>query len=145
MSQVHRVIFRLSIYLLVLFIAESVFGQQPISNKNQKIEACLKSKKCVFQLRGEATANPVMSFIVAKEVWASFGEKEKDDLRTLLKEKMEQAKTKPELYTDIPASAPFYQKALSNIRNTRSYSIILSNSQGAGGALSVDNEILVDF
>lgn len=85
-----------------------------------------------------------MSFIVAKEVWESFEEKDKNDLRALLKQKIEHAKAQPELYTDIPASAPFYRRALDNIRSTRSYSVILSNSQPSG-ALSVDKEILVDF
>jgi hypothetical protein len=107
MYRVHRVIFGLPVYLFALFLTENVLAQQPASNQNQKIADCLKSQKCVFQLRGEATTNPVMSFIVAKEVWESFGETDKNDLRTLLKQKIEQAKTQPEPYTDIPASAPF--------------------------------------
>lgn len=127
-----------------LFLVGAVLAQPLGSNQNQKIENCLKSSKCVFQLRGEATANPVMSFIVAKEVRESFEEKDKNDLRALLKQKIEHAKARPELYTDIPASAPFYRRALDNIRSTRSYSVILSNSQPSG-ALSVDKEILVDF
>ena len=70
-----------------------------------------KSNKCAVQLRGEATANPVMSFIVAEEIWAAFDEKDKNDVRILLKKKIEQAKVQPEAYTEIPASAPFYRKA----------------------------------
>ena len=116
---------------------------QPPSN--QKIDDCLKSNKCIIQLRGEATANPVMSFIVAKEVWAVFDEKDKGAVRTLLKHKIEQAKAQPGAFTDILASAPVYRKALENIRNTKSYSVILSRGQSSSGALSVDTEILVDF
>ncbi len=41
--------------------------------------------------------------------------------------------------------APFYRKALDNIRNTKSYSVILSRGQSPSGALYVDKEILVDF
>jgi len=118
-------------------------SRQPPSS--QKIDNCLKANKCTVQLRGEATANPVMSFIVAEEIWAAFDEKDKSDMRTLLKEKIEQAKAQPGTYTGIPASAPFYSKALNNIRNTRSYSVILSKGQRASGALSVDEEILIDF
>ena len=58
---------------------------------------------------------------------------------------IEQAKVQPGSYTEIPASAPFYSKALANIRNTKSYSVILSRSQSSSGALSIDKEILVDF
>ena len=129
--------------LLWLFFAGSAFAQQ--SPSNQKIDNCLKANKCAVQLRGEATANPVMSFMVAEETWAAFDEKDKSDVRLLLKQKIEQAKTQPGAYTDIPASAPFYRKALENIRNTKSYSVILSRGQSSSGALSVDKEILVDF
>jgi hypothetical protein len=129
--------------LLLLLFGGGIFAQQPPSN--QKIDNCLKSNKCAVQLRGEATANPVMSFIVAEEIWATFDEKDKNDVRILLKKKIEQAKARPEAYTEIPASAPFYRKALDNIRNTKSYSVILSRSQSSSGALSIDKEILVDF
>jgi hypothetical protein len=118
-------------------------SRQPPSN--QKIDNCLKANKCAVQLRGEVTANPVMSFIVAEEIWAAFDEKDKSEVRTLLKHQIEQAKAQPGAYTDIPASAPFYRKALDNIRNTKSYSVILSRGQRSSGALSVDKEILVDF
>ena len=86
-----------------------------------------------------------MSFIVAEEIWAVFDEKDKSDLRALLKKKIDHAKAQPEAYTTIPASAPFYRKALDNIRNTKSYSVILSRGQSPSGALYVDKEILVDF
>jgi hypothetical protein len=53
-------------------------AEQPASSpqppSNQKIDNCLKANKCAVQLRGEATANPVMSFIVAEEIWAAFGD-----------------------------------------------------------------------
>jgi hypothetical protein len=142
MFQSYKSIFRFG-RLLLLFFAGSAFAQQ--SPSNQKIDNCLKANKCAVQLRGEATANPVMSFIVAEETWAAFDEKDKSDVRLLLKQKIEQAKTQPGAYTEIPASAPFYRKALENIRNTKSYSVILSRGQSASGALSVDKEILVDF
>jgi hypothetical protein len=129
--------------LLLLLFVGSVFAQQ--SPSNQKIDNCLKANKCAVQLRGEATASPVMSFIVVEEIWAAFDEKDKNDVRTLLKKKIEQARVQPGAYTDIPASAPFYSKALANIRNTRSYSVILSRGQSPRGALFVDKEILVDF
>jgi hypothetical protein len=117
----------------------------PQPPSNQKIDNCLKANKCAVQLRGEATTTPVMSFIVAEEIWAAFDEKDKSDVRILLKKKIEQAKAQPGAYTDIPASAPFYRKALDNIRNTKSYSVILSRDQSSSGALSVDEEIPVDF
>jgi hypothetical protein len=129
--------------LLLLFFTGSAFAQQ--SPSNQKIDNCLKANKCAVQLRGEATANPVMSFIVAEEIWTTFDEKEKSDVRLLLKNKIGQVQAHPGAYTDIPASAPFYRKALENIRNTKSCSVILSRGQNASGALSVDKEILVDF
>jgi hypothetical protein len=86
-----------------------------------------------------------MSFIVAEEIWTTFDEKDKSEVRTLLKHKIEQAKAQPGAFTDTPASAPFYRKALENIRNTKLYSVILSRGQSSGGMLSVDKEILVDF
>jgi hypothetical protein len=76
--------------LLLLLFVGSVFAQQ--SPSNQKIDNCLKANKCAVQLRGEATANPVMSFIVVEEIWAAFDEKDKNDVRTLLKKKIEQAR-----------------------------------------------------
>ena len=142
MVQSYKSILRFGSLLLLLF-AGSVFAQQ--SPSNQKIDNCLKANRCAVQLRGEATANPVMSFIIAEEIWASFDEKDKSDVRTLLKKKIEQAKAQPGAYTEIPASAPFYRKALENIRNTKSYSVILSRGQSPSGALFVDKEILVDF
>jgi hypothetical protein len=33
-----------------------------------------------------------MSFIVVEEIWAAFDEKDKNDVRTLLKKKIEQAR-----------------------------------------------------
>ena len=119
-------------------------AEQPTPS-NQKIDTCLKANKCAVQLRGEATANPVMSFIVAEEIWATFDETDKNEVRTLLKHQIEQAKAQLGAYTDIPASAPFYRKALENIRHTKSYAVILSRDQSSSGALSVDKEILVDF
>jgi hypothetical protein len=142
MFQSYKPIFRFGSLVLLLF-TRSAFAQQ--SPSNQKIANCLKANKCAVQLRGEATTNPVMSFIIAEEIWTSFDEKDKSDVRALLKKKIEQAKVQPEAYTKIPASALFYRKALENIRNTKSYSVILSKGQSSGGALSVDKEILVDF
>ena len=71
--------------LLLLFFAGSAFAQQ--SPSNQKIDNCLKANKCAVQLRGEATANPVMSFIVAEEIWTAFDEKDKSDVRITSQEK----------------------------------------------------------
>lgn len=142
MCQSYKSVLRFGSFLLLLFIG-SVFAQQPPSN--QKIDNCLEANKCAVHLRGEATANPVMSFIVAEEIWTAFDEKGKNDIRILLKKKIEQAKVQPGVYTDIPASTPFYSKALDNIRNTKSYPVILSRSQSSSGALSIDKEILVDF
>src|SRR5262245_18517538 len=135
MCQCYKSVLRFGSLLLLLFV-ESVFAQQ--SPTNQKINKCLKANKCAVQLRGEATASPVMSFIVAEEIWATFDEKDKNDVRILLKKKIEQAKVQPGAYTDIPASAPFYSKALDNIRNTKSYSVILSRKRSSSGALSID-------
>jgi hypothetical protein len=104
MCQIYKSVLRFSSLLLLLFV-ESVFAQQ--SPSNEKIDSCLKANKCAVQLRGEATASPVMSFIVAEEIWATFDEKDKNDVRILLKKKIEQAKVQPGSYTDIPASAPF--------------------------------------
>ncbi|MCJ7600698.1 MAG: hypothetical protein MUO63_04245, partial [Desulfobulbaceae bacterium] len=138
MFQSYKPIFRFGSLLLLLYTA-SAFAQQ--SPSNQKIDNCLRANKCAIDLRGEATANPVMSFIVIKEIWTSFDEKDKNDLRTLLKKKIEQAKAQPETYASIPSSAPFYRKALENIRNTKSYSVILSRGLSPRGALYVDEEI----
>ena len=88
MSQSYKSIFRFGRLLLLVF-AGSAFAQQ--SPSNQKIDNCLKANKCAVQLRGEATANPVMSFIIAEEIWATFDEKDKSAVRTLLKRKIEQA------------------------------------------------------
>ena len=64
MFQSYKSVFRFGSFLLSFF-AGSAFAQQAPSN--QKIDNCLKTNKCIVQLRGEATANPVMSFIVAEE------------------------------------------------------------------------------
>jgi len=65
MCQSYKSVLRFGSLLLLLFV-ETVFAQQ--SPSNQKIDNCLKANKCTVQLRGEATANPVMSFIVAEEI-----------------------------------------------------------------------------
>jgi hypothetical protein len=100
MYQSYKSVLRFSSLLLLLFIG-SVFAQQ--SPSNQKIDNCMKANKCAVQLRGEATANLVMSFIVAEEIWAAFDEKDKNDVRILLKKKIEHTtwkvsrETKPHL------------------------------------------------
>jgi hypothetical protein len=47
-----------------------------------------------------------MSFIVAKERGETFSETDTGDWRSHLKKKIEEAKACPDLFTDIPSSAP---------------------------------------
>jgi|SoiMethySBSTD1v2_1073268.scaffolds.fasta_scaffold808632_3 hypothetical protein len=109
MFQSYKSVFRFGSFLLSFF-AGSAFAQQAPSN--QKIDNCLKTNKCIVQLRGEATANPVMSFIVAEETWATFDEKDKSDVRLLLRQKIEQAKTQPGAYTEYPNFRPILSQGV---------------------------------
>jgi hypothetical protein len=138
----NRFIFALSCFVLLAFQATCFAQEIPV---NTSISRCLLEKKCAFDLRGAATSEPIMSFIVLKEVWASFTDIDKSDLRTILRDKIKLAKSRPELFCTISPSAPFYRRALNNIRETKSYSVILSRGLSPRGELYVDETATVNF
>ena len=112
---------------------------------SKDIQECLDNGTCLFQLRGAATKHPTMSFIVLRDNWYSFEDSNIDVIRQMLKEKVNEASINPEYYITIPSNAPFYPIALQNARNTKSYSVILSNSLSPQGKLYIDETILKNF
>lgn len=109
------------------------------------IEKCINEGNCLFQLRGEATNDPNMTFIVLSDIWYSFGENHIEILRQMLKSKINEASINPEYYVSIPSTSSFYPIAIDNVKNTKSYSIILSHGLSPQNTLYVDETILTNF
>ena len=111
----------------------------------RQIEDCLRIGKCIFQLRGEATPQPKMSFIVLDEIYNSFGTIHYNIVRSKLRSEIFKAQRSPENYANTPKSAPYYQTALKNIRSTSDYSIIISRGLSQTGSLNISEEIKYNF
>ncbi|MGD1922521.1 MAG: hypothetical protein ACFCAD_28685 [Pleurocapsa sp.] len=106
------------------------------------IEECLDDKTCLFQLRGAATKQPAVCFIVLDDIWHSLFEEDNIAiLREILRNKVSDASANPEFYVDIPYNAPFYPIAIKNTKNTKSYKVILSRGL-IEGKLRIDDTVL---
>jgi cell division protein FtsB len=123
-------------------------GTKEISNEVRKqtleyIEECTNEGTCLFQVRGEATGSPFVSFIVLDNIWYSLFEEDNITvLRQILKNKVKEVSASPKSYVTIPSDAPFYPIAVENLVNTRSYQVILSYGLSPQGKLLVDETIL---
>jgi hypothetical protein len=93
---------------------------------------------------GAGTSDPKMSFIVLEKTFKKFTDKDKNNLREILKRKIQDANSNPNKYVDIPATAPAYDMFLRNVRNMKSYSVILSEKKDKKG-LYIDKEIMVNY
>ena len=111
---------------------------------NEMINKCKKEKNCDFIVFGTGTSDPRMSFIVFEKVFNKFTDKDKKDLKEILKQKIKEANRNPNKYVDIPASAPAYGMFLNNIKNMKSYSVILSEKKDRKG-LFVDKETMINY
>ncbi len=113
--------------------------------ESQLINSCLRKKECVFQLRGSATNNPTMTFIVLNSTLELFETEDFDILRQRLKNEIIKARKNPALYSSTSRSAPFHKTELKNIKKTRSYSIIISHGFSDRGYLRIDEEAYINF
>jgi hypothetical protein len=112
---------------------------------NPKIKSCLKEKECRFVITGPSTPDPKMSFLVLDSVWKSFRNGDKDHLREVLKKKIKETNYKPEKYVRVSRKSPSYDAILKNVREIRSYSVIISYKKSHQGDLQQDEEIMVNY
>lgn len=94
---------------------------------------------------GGFSSDPTMSFVVLKKSWITFSEKDKNELKSILKSKIDEAKSNPDKYNELSPSAPVYKRVNGNIKTMRSYSVVLSGSKSSSGALMLDNEIMKNW
>jgi hypothetical protein len=112
---------------------------------NPKIKYCLKEKECRFIITGTSTPDPKMTFLVFDKVWKSFRDGDKDHLREVLKKKIREANNRPEKYIRVSRKSPSYDIFLKNIKDMRSYSVIISYKKSLHGGLQQDEEIMVNY
>jgi hypothetical protein len=110
-----------------------------------KIKKCLKEKECRFVVTSCSTPDPKISFLVLDSVWKSFRDGDKDHLRELLKKKIKEANNKPEKYIRVSKKSPSYDSFLKNIKDMRSYSVIISYKKSRFGDLQQDEEVMVNY
>lgn len=127
--------------ILIFIFALSMLVQL---NANSTIDQCLNKQNCKFIVFGSVSDDPKMTFVVLKSAWIKFSDKDKNDLRNILKQKIIDAKRNPDKYNDLYPSAPIYNVANQNIMKISSYSVVLSGKK-KNGALLMDNEILKNF
>lgn len=130
---------------VLIILATIFFSITATAYGNPKIDKCLKTKNCLFFVFGSMTVDPKMSFLVMDKLWKTFDEKDKADLRAILKQKINEANSDPDKYIDIPKNAPLYNVIKPNIKNMRSYSIVLSHGKTSKGDLKIDEEIMVNY
>ena len=112
---------------------------------NKKIDQCLKKNDCIFIVIGGVSSDPTMSFVVLKQVWISFSQQDKDELKSVLQAKIIEAKNNPDKFNNLNSNSPIYKKVNSNISTIRAYSVILSGIKNNSGALMLDSEILKNW
>ena len=93
-----------ALLLLCIFFAAHATAAEP---QNVRVKSCLKSKECAFIVSGSATDDPKMSFLVYDKVWKTFGHLDKEDLRRILRYKIEEANAKPHKYIHVSKKSPF--------------------------------------
>jgi hypothetical protein len=135
----------LPLFGLVLLIVVMNLAIATNTEANPKIKKCLKSKDCRFIVSGSATQEPKMSFLVVDKVWKTFRDRDKTELREMLKRKIKEANGKPEKYVNISKKAKNYDPMRVNIANMRSYSVFLSYGKTRKGDLQLDEEIMVNY
>jgi hypothetical protein len=112
---------------------------------NPKISKCLKERECLFFVSGSMTEEPKMSFLVLQKVWKTMLDRDRHELREMLKKRIKQANDKPGKFVHEPKKAPNYETQKRNIQNMRSYSVFLSYGKDRKGGLQLDQEIMVNF
>lgn len=135
-------LFPLSVLLLYVVLYGPATAAEP---QNAKVKSCLKSKECAFIVSGAATDDPKMSFLVHDKVWKTFGYLDKEDLRRILRYKIEEANEKPGKYIHVSKKAPSYDAMERNIKNMRSYSVFVSYGKNRKGDLQLDEETMINW
>jgi hypothetical protein len=110
-----------------------------------KIKKCLKEKECRFVVTNASTPDPKMTFLILDKVWKLFRDGDKDHLREMLKKKVKEANNKPEKYVRVSKKSPSYETFIKNIKDMRSYSVIISYKISRFGDLQQDEEIMVNY
>jgi hypothetical protein len=128
--------------ILILSAAEEAAAK---ARANNKVSKCLKEKECLFFVSGSMTQDPKMSLLVLDKVWKTFLDKDRHDLREMLKKKIKEANDKPEKYVHVSKKAANYDTLKRNIQGMRSYSVFLSHGKDRKGVLGLDEEIMVNY
>ncbi len=113
--------------------------------RNAKIKRCLKEKECRFIITDPATPDPKMSFLVFDRVWKGFTDGDKNYLREVLKKKIKEARGRPEKYIRLSKKSSSYDTIKKNIRQMRSYSVVISYSKTRRDDLRQDEMVLVNY
>jgi hypothetical protein len=135
---------RIALVVIALLMVVFVVAQQSLAVDSQPIKKCLKNKECLFTVTEASSTDPRMSFLVLRRVWNKFGEKDKADLRATLKEKLRDAREKPEKYVTSSSKSPAYDALLKNIKGMRSYAVSICYSR-SDGSLFPTEEILANY
>lgn len=135
-------IFTVSVVLLCVSLHSHATAAEP---QNAKVKMCLKSKECAFIISGAATDDPKMSFLVYDKVWKTFGFLDKEDLRRILRYKIEEANARPDKYIHVSKKSPSYDDMERNIKNMRSYSVFISYGKDRKGGLQLDEETMINW
>ncbi len=136
---------RTLLFSLILLVAlgRPLFAAE--NYPNPKVKKCIKDKECQFVLSGASTQDPKMSFVVYEKVWKTFRDRDKDQLRDILKRRIEDARENPDKYMHTSKKAHRHDMMRVNVKNMRSYSVFLSYGKSRKGGLQMDEEIMVNY
>ncbi|MCX5804443.1 MAG: hypothetical protein NT010_00035 [Proteobacteria bacterium] len=134
-------------FMVLVLIVSLIFIAHATASERitPKIRKCLKEKECRFVVTNPSTPDPKMSFLVLDKVWKSFHDGDRDHLREMLNKKIREANDKPEKYVRVSKKSPSYDAFLNNIKNMRSYSVLISYKKSRSGDLQQDEEIMVNY
>lgn len=106
---------------------------------------CFERQDCRFQLWGAGTEEPLVMLSMPRATWATIPEADRQWLRDSLRQQVLDARRDPAqamalLDGRIPPTAPFYRRALANVRRTAGYVIVLNTERMPGGAWRLGQE-----
>jgi hypothetical protein len=135
---------QLMLFALIVFL---IFVSYAIASERTtpEIKKCLKEKECRFVVTSLSTPDPKMTFLVLDKIWKLFRDGDKDHLREMLKKKVKEANDKPGKYVRVSKKSPSYETFIKNIKDMRSYSVIISYKKSPFGDLQQDEEIMVNY
>lgn len=128
---------RKAVYWILLTLASAMC----VAAEADPVTQCMRSHQCTIDVRGAPIGQPTMTLVVARGVWASWTAEERKAARHRLASEAMAARKQPERYTDIPSTAPMYQRAVDAIRKVNEYSIVLSDTDGRVRPLQISAQL----